>query len=314
MDLARLSVWVRRAAILVLFPLLAGCEVLEPMVEPVLMPRARPDGLAPAAAPKAPSADSEALRRYYRQVLADGTTRGLLRTDGGGPDTPYSAEMLERNFEDIAFYNEYDRGEQPLRRWIEPVRIEVRFDDDIDPAARTRDSNAVIAFAARLSRVTGHPITVGRGRPNFYVFFTNEDGREDVLTQMRQVQPRIDRDTLAAIRDIPRSTYCLVVAITSSDRPAVYTGAVALIRAEQPDLMRLSCIHEEIAQGLGLANDSPYARPSIFNDDDEFALLTSHDEDLLGMLYDPRLRAGMRMNEARPILQVLSREATGADL
>jgi hypothetical protein len=44
-----------------------------------------------------------------------------------------------------------------------------------------------------------------------------------------------------------------------------------VIRAEHPDLLRLSCLHEEIAQGLGLPNDSPRARPSIFNDDEEFA-------------------------------------------
>jgi hypothetical protein len=53
-----------------------------------------------------------------------------------------------------------------------------------------------------------------------------------------------------------------------------YTRAVAVVRAEHPDLLRQSCIHEEIAQGLGLPNDSPAARPSIFNDDEEFALLT----------------------------------------
>ena len=64
--------------------------------------------------------------------------------------------------------------------------------------------------------------------------------------------------------------------------------------------MRLSCIHEEITQGLGLANDSPLARPSIFNDDEEFALLTPMDELMLKMLYSPRLSAGMTETEARP--------------
>ena len=43
---------------------------------------------------------------------------------------------------------------------------------------------------------------------------------------------------------------------------------------------------------MGLPNDSPEARPSLFNDDLEFALLTEHDAILLRMLYDPRLRPG----------------------
>ena len=46
-----------------------------------------------------------------------------------------------------------------------------------------------------------------------------------------------------------------------------------LIRAEHPPLTRLSCVHEEMAQAMGLPNDSPDARPSLFNDDLEFALL-----------------------------------------
>ena len=85
---------------------------------------------------------------------------------------------------------------------------------------------------------------------------------------------------------------------------------MAVIRAENPSLLRLSCIHEEIAQALGLANDSPQARPSFFNDDDEFALLTNHDEILLKMLYDQRLQSGMSLSEAKSIIRALANEAT----
>jgi hypothetical protein len=97
---------------------------------------------------------------------------------------------------------------------------------------------------------------------------------------------------------MPRSTYCLVVAWDPDDDGG-YEKAVAVIRSEHPDLLRLSCIHEEMAQGMGLSNDSPDARPSIFNDDEEFALLTPHDEMLLRILYDPRLRPGMTWRRRR---------------
>ena len=76
--------------------------------------------------------------------------------------------------------------------------------------------------------------------------------------------------------------------------------------------MRQSCVHEELAQGLGLANDSPRARPSIFNDDDEFALLTSHDEELLSLLYTPALTPGMQPDEARPIVARMLAGAAGS--
>ena len=105
-----------------------------------------------------------------------------------------------------------------------------------------------------------------------------------------------------------------MVSVAGRSHPYNYAHAVALIRAEHPDLVRLSCIHEEVAQGLGMPNDSPHARPSIFNDDDEFALLTDHDELLLKMLYDPRLQPGMSLEEARPIIRTIATELMGEEL
>jgi len=62
---------------------------------------------------------------------------------------------------------------------------------------------------------------------------------------------------------------------------------------------------------MGLSNDSPDARPSIFNDDEEFALLTRHDELLLQILYDRRLRPGMTEAEAAPIVRRIAGELLG---
>ena len=79
-----------------------------------------------------------------------------------------------------------------------------------------------------------------------------------------------------------------------------------MIPSEHPDLLRLTCIHEELAQALGLPNDSNAARPSIFNDDEEFALLTPQDEAMLRLLYNPALHPGMTEAQARPIVQTLA--------
>ena len=49
-------------------------------------------------------------------------------------------------------------------------------------------------------------------------------------------------------------------------------------------------VHRYFAQALGLPNDSPTVRPTIFNDDEEFALLTVQDEMMLKILYNPALR------------------------
>ncbi|WP_223423019.1 DUF2927 domain-containing protein [Tateyamaria pelophila] len=295
--------------------LLAGCELFTP-VEPVLTPRVRPSGLATGtiAQPQATSETSAALRSYLTQVQSSQLTQGLLRQDGGGPDTPYSAEMLARNFEQIVFFNEYDSGRQrsgvpgELRRWEAPIRMGVVFGASVPPSQRQRDLEDVTKYAKRLSQATGHPITVGDD-PNFLVFFVNEDERADTIAAVAPRLTGVSAVNLGPVRNLPDDVYCAVAAYAAGADRSVYTAAVAVIRAENPDLLRLSCIHEELAQGLGLANDSPDARPSIFNDDDEFALLTSHDEVLLGMLYDRRLSPGMSLAESQPMIRVLATEA-----
>ena len=162
-------------------------------------------------------------------------------------------------------------------------------------------------FAARLARATGHPVGTGRNA-NFIVAFLSEDDRGAALGRIAARLPGINEADLGRLRRLPSDVYCVVLAFPSAANPLAYGAAVAIIRAENPDLLRLSCIHEEMAQGMGLANDSPAARPSIFNDDDEFALLTSHDEELLGVLYDTRLSTGLSLEAATPVIRQIAQE------
>lgn len=283
-------------------------------------PQARPAGLGqPVTAARPTSEASASLRSYLGQVQTAQLSQGLLRQDGGGDDVPFTADMLARNFEQIVFYNEYANDlsglgrQSPLRRWEGPVRLDLVFGEAITRAQRMRDTETVRGYAARLEAVSGHPVSM-LGTPNFLVVIADEDDRAAALDVAASRLSGIDPSSLDPLRVLPRDTYCAVAAYATGSAPYTYTRAVALIRTENPGLLRLSCFHEELAQGLGLANDSPEARPSIFNDDDEFALLTRHDELLLRMLYDPRLRPGMTAEEARPIVRILARELVQGEL
>ncbi len=271
-------------------------------------------------APAAPSALSVGIKRYYTRLEHDQRAQGLLRTDGGGQDTPYDADTLARNFEKIAFFHEYANADtltsgsgaaNTLHRWKKPVRIQIKFGASVTPAQQKIDRATITAYAARLSRLTNHAINVVSTRGNFHVMILSEDERAAALPRIKAVLPSIDNGSLNVVRNLDRTLQCLVISQPDVNAPQTYNRAVAIVRAEHPDLLRKACFHEEIAQGLGLSNDSPRARPSIFNDDGEFALLTSHDEKLLKMLYDPRLPTGVTADWARPILHVLAREAMG---
>lgn len=303
------------------FLALTGCEDIGLKTSPI--PKERPAGLA-TSEPEVieRTAKSRDLERYYLAVQNDLLARGLLRTDGGGPDTLYDADTLAQNFETIAFFDEYTRGtsgsgrdlEGELSRWSGPVRIETEFGSSVPLEQREKDAQDIRNYTDRLARLTGHSISSVASNANFHVFVAGEDDRAFVLSRFKDLIPNLSTAEEQLIANLPRSYYCLVIATSNSRNSRTYTRAVALIRAEHPDLQRLSCIHEEIAQGLGLPNDSPQARPSIFNDDDEFALLTSHDEKLLTMLYDPRLKAGITAAEARPVTRIIARELMGQEL
>ncbi|EAQ43472.1 lipoprotein, putative [Roseobacter sp. MED193] len=294
---------------------LTGCLPSSPGTS--LVPEQRPAALPASYQP--PSVESAELRNYFRVLQQDLLTRGLLRTDGGGPETPFDADDLAEHFEEIAFYNEYAGRSGSgltggLSRWSGPVKLVADFGPSVPPSQRQRDLDVLSAYGSRLSRVTGHTISTSARQGNFHVIFAGADDRAYVAEKVRDLLPNLSDNDLQLFVNLPRSHYCFVLAGGPPDAPFDYIRGVALIRAEHPDLVRDSCIHEEVAQGLGLLNDSPKVRPSIFNDDDEFAYLTSHDELLLKMLYDPRLRTGMGIEEARPLIRIIARDVMGQQL
>lgn len=310
------------AAALMLAAALAGCgPARQAMAPPApVLPAPAP---VPAPRPEIPqvSAESRALAAYYAKVQADLLARGMLRTDGGGADTPFTDTMLAEDFIRVALFDEYRRTPaglvaqetaSRLRRWDQPVRVALRFGDSVPPAQRATDTARIASYLARLSAITGHPIALADGGANFFIQVVNEDERRALGPLITATLPELTAPEVAGLINLPRSTYCVVYAL-SQGASATYARAFAVIRAEHPDLLRLSCIHEEIAQGLGLANDSPLVRPSIFNDDEEFALLTGQDELMLRMLYDPALHPGMSAAEARPVVRRLATALTGGE-
>jgi Protein of unknown function (DUF2927) len=295
---------------------------LSACIAPVMV--AKTPSTPPVSASASPAPDSPksaAARAYYAQVQAALLAQGLLRTDGGGTDTPFDAKTLSENFLRIAMFDEYSasatgpvqrEAKSRLRRWNEPVRVGLRFGPSVPATLQAADRARVASYLARLQDLTGHPVALNDTAPNFWLYLVSEDEREALGPTIAAAVPGLSPGDIAGITNLPKSTYCLVYAI-SQGTTGVYNRAFAVVRAEHPDLLRLSCLHEEIAQGLGLANDSPRARPSIFNDDEEFALLTRQDELMLRMLYNPAFRPGMTEAEARPVAEMLASRLLGGD-
>lgn len=308
----------RRAALVVGLLLLSACAPtgsgtsLEP-----------PPAAAPSGEEVEAPGQSDDLAEIYAAVEGQLTASGRMRRETAPDDAPYSTEDLARNFERVALYDEYvdvdgqfKRSETPayLRRWERPVRVGVMTGPSVIPEEAARDRANVAAFSRRLGRLTGVDVEMSVGDDvNFLVLFMNTDERQEFARQVTARFPIFAPAVTNAIADSALDTFCTAYAFSDRADRSRYAAVMILIRAEHPPLTKLSCVHEEMAQAMGLPNDSPEARPSLFNDSLEFALLTDHDEILLRMLYDPRLHPGMTPDEARPLLPAIARDAVAAE-
>lgn len=260
------------------------------------------------------------LERWYRED-------GMMRTERAPEDAPIDAKMLALNFEVVAFNSEYAPGEKlddtrtpaPLTRWTGPLRWRVEGD-----GATEADREEMRRLTARVAALTGLEAPEADPRaPGFGATGDNiEEGLEPPRITLFVLGP-LGRDMVR--RQIEKQTHSSPVVRAWTQRPEYPCVGVILqrggrgdedgpraalifIKSELEGLFRQSCLHEEFVQALGLTNDGHEVRPSIFNDDQEFALLTEHDELLLRILYDERLRPGMTAEEGMPIVRRIAAE------
>jgi len=299
------------AALIAGLALVSGCASLGP---------ARPAPARPAvvvAQPEVLAVDplSADVAAFFAEVEARRVAQGLMRRDAGA-DRALAPALLAETYVAVALRDEAPSGgvshASVLRRWAAPVRYALEFGATVPQATRAADRAQVTALAGRLAASSGHPISLAPAgaEGNFHVLVLSESERRGIAPRLRALVPGIDERAIRLITDLPRETFCMVIAF-SRDGSALYSEAVAVVRAEHPDLTRLACYHEELTQGLGLAADSDMAHPSIFNDDQEFALITDHDLLLLRMHYDPRLSPGMTESRARPVVFSIASELVG---
>ncbi|MHA3978905.1 DUF2927 domain-containing protein [Halovulum sp. GXIMD14794] len=292
--------FLRRLSVALLLPLLAAC--------------------APPASQE-PDLSGPALEYLYAETAYAIRLNGGLRTDRAPADAPLSIDTLAKNFEEIAFFTEFARRgngrlkrsrEIRLTRWAEPVRVGVIFGESVPPDQRKKDLAVIEDLLSRYRKLTGLDIRyVPTGDVNFIVLILER------LEQRALASAILDEGDFPAalardLWDSRPSLLCSASLFGPNERNGGIAVAVALVKAEHRGLMRTSCFHEEMTQALGLLNDSDEVRPSIFNDDEEFALLTVHDEILLRMLYDPRLTEGMSLEQARPMLRQIAADAARA--
>jgi len=215
----------------------------------------------------------------------------------------YSNTEVLRNFLSIALQaeaaDEVDAdGGIAISKWRSPIRYRLT-------GAQVRDRVQVAAFAQHLASLTDLDIREAREveRYNMDIRFVPRPYRGVEMRELLATEwlgPRVAR--LASNWRDYESDRCFTLT-TRDPRTGVTGTAHIYIKDELPLVWRETCIIEEMTQSLGLLNDDSRAAPSIFNDDGAYQALTSHDELLLQVLYDPRIRSGMRRGSVVPLAE-----------
>ncbi len=215
----------------------------------------------------------------------------------------YSNTDVLRNFLSIALYAEAaddtdQYGGIAISKWEGPVRYRLAGENP-------RDRVQVAALSQRLSRLTG--LDIREAGPteshNMDLRFVPPQYRGSEVAELLSsgwLGPQVA--ALASNWRDYESDRCFTLTTRHPDTGITGTAHI-FIKDELDQVWRETCIIEELTQSLGLLNDDPRAMPSIFNDDGVYETLTSHDELLIQMLYDPRIQSGMKLQQVVPIAE-----------
>lgn len=250
--------------------------------------------------------------RAYRDYTNFMTNAGRFRQERAPIDAPYGPSDLIRNFEKVAFVPEKQLErfyrerltDRRLSKWDGPIAYRL-FGDGV----RDADRLTVAGIMATLSMRSGLQISETDADADLAIFILSSRARR-LVAEGEAAKPWYNE---SLFRDWIETLNPPCFALFDASTPTggrIRSGAV-FIKSEMENPLRSACLVEELTQTMGLIFDHDDVRPSIFNDDQEFIALTEHDEALIEILYDPRLRPGMTRAAAAPIVRRIVAERVG---
>lgn len=186
-------------------------------------------------------------------------------------------QTLSERFRKIAFTAEggADGEERKIRKWDKPITLKIH-------AVRGQQVKDLVQKTLRkLASLSG------------MAFNLVERGKEaDINLHI------VDLDDYAALRsqfNVPESPWevsSCFFSLETDEKGAINKATIAIPAAFGEDYVR-HCIVEEMAQVMGLTNDSPDIGPTIFDDTRNPCMMTDQDEILIRALYNRAIEPGM---------------------
>ena len=112
---------------------------------------------------------------------------------------------------------------------------------------------------------------------------------------------------------MPRSTATNAREIRASLDPQCLSGfrknenyeiehSDVILTVDNGDFVFFDCAYEELLQSLGPINDTDSVPWTMFNDKVSMGFFDVFDQYILNLLYDPRIKAGMTVEEVKVVL------------
>lgn len=183
-----------------------------------------------------------------------------------------------------------------IRKYVKPVRVFIEGSQRGDRRKQLADVVADI------------------GRRVAHLDIAMADDRETANVVVTMVRERNFNKTLASMYGDERASeikksldpQCLS-GFTKNERFEIEHSEV-ILAVDTSDFTFLDCAYEELLQSLGPINDTSSVPWTMFNDQVQMGYFDVFDQYLLNILYDPRVKAGMTIEETRAVLP----EAVGA--
>lgn len=177
-----------------------------------------------------------------------------------------------------------------IRKYVKPVRV---FIEGSQRADRRKQLADVVADIGRRIAHLDIAMADDRESANVVVTMVRERNFQKTLVSMygdaraSEIKKSLDPECLSGF--------------TKNERFEIEHSEV-ILAVDASDFIFLDCAYEELLQSLGPINDTSSVPWTMFNDQVQMGYFDVFDQHLLNILYDPRVKAGMTIEETKAIL------------
>ncbi len=201
------------------------------------------------------------------------------------------SEIIEGFFK-TAFGAEYHLAGRVdrIRKYEVPVRV---FADGIGRPERKAQLARIVADIARRVQHLDIAMAPNSEAANVVVNLVRDRDLSRTITtfygseRAREIRASLDPQCLSGFR--------------KNDRFEIEHSDV-ILTLDSGDFTFLDCAYEELLQSLGPINDTSSVPWTMFNDNVSMGFFDVYDQYILNLLYDPRIKAGMTVQEVRAVL------------